>query len=79
MPRISVEIDVPDGKECSFLPPDRDWDFCRFCFNIWDVTRERKRCLVFDINLKYKTKDHYSHIKKCPACLAACKESEGGG
>jgi len=64
MQRITVDFDAPSGSYC-----DTDEYECTMAHDFDNY------CIAFNAEL------HYSGSRriKCPACLAACKESEGRG
>jgi len=67
MPRIAVKLNVPEGE---------------FCINNTAGCLLRENgdyCQLFSQRLSKIQKNNMPRPKslKCPACLAACKESEG--
>ena len=58
MPKIKVEIEVPNGKYCETID-----NICPLCF-------EEYYCALFDVELENDTKNHYYCIR-CDKCKQA--------
>ena len=63
MPKIKVEIEVPNSDYCD----DVDDGYCPMCNrNIWG----EYHCLLFDVELKTNKENDYS-CKRCDKCKQA--------